>query len=232
MTPAERRRLLDELAKATVGKLKAFFLAHGLAHEFDNPSNRVDNRPKKLADALDAAYRRDGDDRVLLDAVEVFELGDLIAGYVAPGLPELVEDLQQHADWAHVQRALTTAAAEAYTNPAGAITASRSAIESVCKHICEECGIEYKDADDLSALYKKTAKALNLAPEQHGSDAVLRQTLQGAVSVIGGMAALRNAFGDAHGKSKGMPDTPEPYGVLAVNLAAGVTRLLLYAHEQ
>jgi hypothetical protein len=223
---------LDTLAARTAGELKAFFVAHHLGGAFENAQNRGDNKRKKLSDAVDAAERRDGDERVLRAAVDAFGLGHLLAAYVAPGLPRLVEELTQRTDWVNVQQVLTAAATEVYTDPAGAITASRSTIESVCKHICAERGVEYKDSDDLPVLYKKTALALNLAPEQHGDDAVVRQTLQGAVTVVSGLAALRNAFGDAHGKSKGFPGTPEAYGVLSVNMAMGVTRLLLDAHGQ
>jgi hypothetical protein len=224
--------VMDALAKSTGGALKSFFVAHGLGDAFENKQNRVDNRPKKVADAIAAAERRDGDERVLLAAVDAFELGHLIAAYVVPGLPELISAVQQRPGWENVQRMLTAAAAEAHTNPAGAITASRSAIESVCKHICDERGADYKDSDDLPVLYKKTLQALNLTPEQPDIDRAVQQTLQGAVTVVYGLAALRNAFGDAHGKGKGVPGTPEAYGALAVNMATGVTGLLLDAHNQ
>lgn len=224
--------MLDALAQYTAGELKPFFVAHGLGQAFENDRNRYDSKRKKIADAIDTAERRDEDDRVLRAAVDEFGLGELLTGYVTPGLPQLVEELTQRVDWENAQRALTAAGAEAHTNPAGAVTASRSVIESVCKHICEERGVEYKDADDLSVLYKKTVRALNLAPEQHGDDAAVRQTLQGAVTVVNGLAALRNAFGDAHGKGKGMPDIPDSYGLLAVNMATGITRLLLDTHDQ
>lgn len=220
------------MAKRTAGDLKSFFVAYGLGSAFENDRNRFEGKPKKIADAIDAAELRDGDERVLRAAVDEFGLGELLAAYVTPGLLELVEELEQRADWYNVQRALTAAAAEAYTDPARAITASRTAIESVCKHICEERSIEYKHSDDLPSLYKKTVQALNLSPEQHTNDAAARQTVQGAVTVVAGMAALRNAFGDAHGTGKGAPDVPEAYGVLAVNMATGISRLLLDAHDQ
>jgi Abortive infection C-terminus len=227
----ERSRLLETLAKYRSGDLKSFYVAHDLGYAFENERNRGGSKRKKIADAVDVAERQDGDDRVLLAAVDEFGLGDLLAAYVTPGLPELVDELANRADWVNVEEVLK-AAAEAYTDPAGAIAASRVAIESVCKHICDERSIEYKDSDDLSALYKKTVRALNLAPDQHGDDAAVRQTLQGAVTVVGGIAALRNAFGDAHGKGKGEPATPEAFAVLAVNMATGITRLLLGAHGQ
>jgi Abortive infection C-terminus len=231
VTPTERSSLLQALAEHRGGELKSFFVAHGLGSAFENERNRGDSKRKKIADAIDVAERRDGDDSVLIAAAGEFGLGDLLAASVAPGLVDLVADLAQHADWVTVQEVLTAAAAEACTDPAGAITASRSAIESVCKHICDERHIEYKDSDDLSTLYKKVARTLNLAPEQHSDDGALRQTLQGAVTVIAGLAALRNAFGDAHGKGKGAPGTPEAFAILAVNMATGITRLLLDAHD-
>jgi hypothetical protein len=210
VTPAERRRLLDALAKPTAGDLKSFFVAHGLGYAFENERNRGDNKRKKVADTVDAAERRDGDDRVLRAAVETFGLGELLEAYVAPGLPQLVEEMNQRADWANVQRALTVAAAEAYTNPAGAITASRTAIESVCKHICEERGVDYKDTDDLPALYKRTVRAFNLSPEQHGDDAAVRQTLQGAVTVVNGLALSAMLLGmhTARARARQTPRTP------------------------
>jgi Abortive infection C-terminus len=223
--------VLEALAKRTAGDLKSFFAAHDLGFEFENDRNRFDTKSKKIADAVVAAERRDRGEYVLLDAVETFDLGHLIAAYVAPGLPELVDAVQQRADWGNVQRALTAAAAEAYTNPAGAITASRSTIESVCKHICGERSVAYSDSDTLPVLFKKTVRALSLSPDQQGNAAV-RQTLQGAVTVVDGLAAVRNSFGDAHGKGKGVPGTPEAYGALAVNMATGVTRLLLDTHRQ
>lgn len=228
MTPVERDRVLEALAEHSGGQLKSFFVAYSLGGAYENSTNRGDNKRKKIADAVQVAEDQDGDERVLLAAVEKFELGHLIAAYVAPGLDELISEVEQRPNWVNVQRALTAASAEAHTNPAGAITASRASIESVCKHICDERGVAYADSDDLSSLYKKTARVLNLAPEQHGDS--VRQTLQGAVTVVSGLAGLRNAFGDAHGKAPETPDTPEVYAAVAINMAAGVTRLLLDAH--
>lgn len=224
--------MLAALARHSGGDLKSFFLAHDLAYAFENDRNRADSKRKKVADAVDVAERRDGDDRVLRAAVDEFGLGELLAAYVSPGLSELINELEHHADWSGVQRVLTSAAAEVHTDPAGAITASRATIESVCKHICDERGIGYENSDDMSTLYKKTVRALNLSPSGHHNDTAIRQTLQGAVTVVAGIAALRNALGDAHGKGKAAQEALEPYAMLAVNMTAGITRLLLYVHDR
>jgi hypothetical protein len=80
--------VLDSLAKYTAGDLKSFFVAHDLGYAFENDHNRADNKRKKIADAVDSAKRHDGNDRLLLAAVDEFELGELIAAYVAPELPD------------------------------------------------------------------------------------------------------------------------------------------------
>ena len=48
-------------------------------------------------------------------------------------------------------------------DPEGAITAARTLLESVCKQILEECGVDYGDNADLPKLYGLTAKELSLA---------------------------------------------------------------------
>src|SRR5690606_11621432 len=52
-------------------------------------------------------------------------------------------------------------------DPEGAITAARSLLESTCKYVLDELSEGYSPTDTLPALYKKTAKALNLGADQH-----------------------------------------------------------------
>ncbi len=231
MTPDERQRLISALAEYKTGKLKTFFLSHDLAYPFENERNKYESKQKKVTDALAVAETRDGDDRVLRAAIGSFGLGDLVNDYVSPGLSELLQKIDEQSDWASVQNALMAAAANAFTDPASAITASRASIESICKHICEEQGVQYKNSDDLSTLYNKTIGALSQSPSAI-TDASLRQIMQGSVTIINGLAALRNTFGDAHGKGKEAPRTPESYGLLSVNIAVGITRLLLDLHSR
>lgn len=50
------------------------------------------------------------------------------------------------------------------TDPDGAITAARTLLESVCKHILDEAGVQYDDKADLPKLYRSMAEHLELAP--------------------------------------------------------------------
>jgi hypothetical protein len=83
----------------------------------------------------------------------------------------------------------------------GAITAARTMLESVYKHICDERGMTYESGWDLNRLYKAAASAMSIAPDQH-SEQVIKQILSGVTSVVGDLADLRNSMSDAHGRGK------------------------------
>ena len=115
-------------------------------------------------------------------------------------------------------------------DPDGAITASRALVESVCKLILDEKGVEYDDDAKLPVLYAKVASALNLAPSQH-SEKVFRQILGGCQSVVEGLGAARNRLSDSHGQGK-RPVRPAPrHAELAVNLAGAMSLFLVATSE-
>jgi hypothetical protein len=111
-------------------------------------------------------------------------------------------------------------------DPEGAITIARTLIESTLKYILDEQQISYNENSELSELYKKVAKSLNLAPEQH-QEKIFKQILGGASGIISGLGFLRNKLGDAHGKSKVQVKPKERHSELAVSLA-GSMALFLY----
>lgn len=112
------------------------------------------------------------------------------------------------------------------SDPEGAITIARTMIESVLKFILTQQDIEINDNIELSELYKKVAKSLNLAPEQH-QEKIFQQILGGANGIISGLGSLRNKLGDSHG-TNGLKIKPqERHSELAVNLA-GTMAIFLY----
>jgi hypothetical protein len=115
-------------------------------------------------------------------------------------------------------------------DPEGAITAARTLLESVCKHILGELGVAFGDNADLPKLYGLTSKELNLAPSQTTEEA-FKKILGGAHSVVDGIANLRNRLGDAHGQGKN-PVKPLPrHAELAVNMAGSMASFLLATFE-
>lgn len=137
-----------------------------------------------------------------------------------------VTDTLSSLDSAEVSDLWQKAIERCDTDPTGAITAGRSLVESACKNILDELGVDYKDSDAATSLYKKVAKELNLSPDQH-TEQVFKQVLSGASNVVGGMASVANEYGDRHGggKSKGKP-SPR-HARLVVNLAGSITAFLI-----
>lgn len=116
-------------------------------------------------------------------------------------------------------------------DPEGAITAARTLIESVLKHILDDQAIPYNESADLPVLYKKVAKSLNLAPELH-NEGIFKQILGGVSSVVTGLGALRNKLGDAHGKSKTNVKPSVRHSELAVNLAGSMSVFLFRSYSE
>lgn len=117
------------------------------------------------------------------------------------------------------------------TDSEGAITISRTILESVCKHILDAKGIQYNASKiELSELYKKTAKELNLAPEQH-NEQIFKQILGGCSAIVNGLGTLRNKLGDAHGKGQSAVKPNIRHAELAVNLAGSMALFLIQTYE-
>lgn len=132
----------------------------------------------------------------------------------------------ERLDAAHVHAVWSKALDRRETDPEGAITAARTLLETVCKHILDGAGIIYQDGADLPKLFKATAEVLNLAPSQH-TEQVFRQILGGCTSVVEGLGAMRNKLSDAHGKGS-LPVRPAPrHAELAVNLAGSMAAFLV-----
>lgn len=129
-------------------------------------------------------------------------------------------------DAAHVQAAWAKALDRRNGDPEGAITAARTLLESVCKHILDEARQPYDDGADLPQLYKRTAEFLNLAPSQH-TEKIVKQILGGCAAVVEGLGAMRNKLSDSHGKGRSGVKPAPRHAELAVNLAGATAAFLL-----
>ena len=124
----------------------------------------------------------------------------LEAGAASPG-DDAPTEMLDRLDWNEVQAAWRKALERKSTDPDGAITAARTLLESVCKHILDEANAPYDPKADLPKLYGLTAERLNLSPSQH-TEKVFKQILGGCHAVVEGLGALRSRVGDAHGQGK------------------------------
>lgn len=142
-----------------------------------------------------------------------------------------VSDRLDELDWDTVMRSWNSALDKVVSDPEGAITATRTTLESVCKHICDERAVVYEDGWDLARLYKAAASAMEIAPDQH-SEQIIKQVLSGVVTVVGGIGAMRNSLSDAHGRGKRAVRPAPRHAKLAVNAGFAVAGFLIDTHVE
>lgn len=152
-------------------------------------------------------------------------LDHLEGGGHAPNHTSVAEGLERF-DEPEVKAAWDKALERKGSDPAGAITAARTLLETVCKHILDEAGETYEKGVELPKLYRKVSEVMNLAPSQH-TEQVFKQILGGCTSVVEGLGSLRNSVGDAHGQGKRPVKPKERHAELAVNLAGSLALFLV-----
>ena len=136
----------------------------------------------------------------------------------------------QAASLSSVQESWHKALERRANDAEGAITASRTLLESVCKHVLDSTGEPYDDSADLPKLYALTAKQLNLSPSQH-TEQLFKQILGGCQTVVEGLGAMRNRHSDAHGKGASGTKPAPRHAELAVNLSGTMATFLLQTWE-
>jgi hypothetical protein len=142
---------------------------------------------------------------------------------------DLISDALRSYDESDVHRVWRKALLRSATDPDGAVTAARTLLEEVCKHLLDE-GVEpgtaYGPTDDLPKLYRLASEKLNLAPSQHSEEA-FKRILGGCASVVEGLGSLRNKIGDAHAKGKRPLRVLPRHAHLAVNFAGAMALYLV-----
>lgn len=143
----------------------------------------------------------------------------------APGVAPITEVLEAF-DPDHVHAAWQKALDRRATDPEGAITAARTLIETVCKHILDDMQEPYPADADPAKLWALAAEKLNLAPHQQ-QEQTFRAILGNCQSIVNYMATIRNRIGDAHGQGR-RPIKPKPrHAELVVNLAGTMAAFLI-----
>lgn len=185
-----------------------------------------------------AAHRTCEHGESLVDSVFVVEglthRGTLEISGVLDHTP-LDESMRSHIDrFDHVavrdawQRALD----RRKVDPAGAITASRTLLETVCKHILDSRSISYASTSiELHDLYRLVANELKLSRESNAEEGVKR-LLGGCSSIVTGVGMLRNKLGDAHGAGIGATLAMAEEAELAVNVAGSIAVFLMATDQR
>lgn len=111
-------------------------------------------------------------------------------------------------------------------DPRGAITLARTLLEDVCKWILDEAQADYADNADLPALYRKLAKVLRLAPDDH-TEQTFKQLLGSCQQIVELLGSLRSKLGDAHSPGPKKAKPQPRHAELAVNLSGTMATFLV-----
>jgi hypothetical protein len=158
---------------------------------------------------------------------QIAELRSMLIADATPGAMAASDRLEELGDWHSVSRSWEAALAKAVTDLEGAITATRTTLESVCKHICDERSAPYEHGWDLSRLYRAACSVMELALDH--SEQIIKQILSGS---DGGERAGgdENTLSDAHGKGKHSVRPAPRHAKLAMNAGFAVAGFLIDSH--
>lgn len=155
----------------------------------------------------------------------------VLENWSATPIAETGSRLLSIVDSAHVAAYWRKTLERLPSDPEGAITVAKSLLESVCKHILDERGIDYRENQSLPALYESAASALGIFPNKKNDEATTK-ILGGCVTIVGGLANLRNKLSDAHGKGKSSSSASRVQAELAVSMSGAVSVFLISTFEE
>jgi hypothetical protein len=216
--------ILERAGFLTCSRVKLFQFLEDLLH----PIRRDPEEQERIAAKLNPILGRDGywlAPSGRISGYPVYKFRETTAIGVQPA-DELISQALVSFDEGGVHLAWQKALHRRMSDPEGAITAAKTLLETVCKHIIDEAGESYGENDDLPKLYSTAAEGLNLAPSQH-SEKVFKSILGNCQSVVGNLAGLRNKLGDSHGQGKRYVRPQARHAELAVNLAGSMAMFLV-----
>lgn len=193
----------------------------------------VRNAPETAA-AMVSAYndtlRRDGH-----ELIEVDRFGDRIiygwrqiSAYHAPKTLTLTQtpDLTENAV---LRRHLDLIDRDLNTDPAAVISSCKNLIESQCKIVLTDLGIDFSERDELPALFANVAAALAINANavddsKRGSEAV-RKAMRALSTLVQSVAEARNSIGDGHGTATESPANPK-HARLVFNTTVAISQFI------
>lgn len=220
----ENGEILEQAGFPTCSQARMFTFLEDVLY----PARRDEQDQEAIAVKLNPILRRDG---VFLarsgqvSGYPTYKATNTAATGAQPA-DDLISKTLSSFDESGVHTAWQKALERRVSDPEGAITAAKSLLETVCKHIIEETGGTYGANDDLPKLNGIASECLNLAPSQH-SEPIFKAILGNSQAVISGLAAVRNKLGDSHGQGKRAVKPSARHAELAVNMAGTVALFLI-----
>lgn len=166
---------------------------------------------------------------------------DFIDGRIVPisGIARVadVRDAAQELQAPHLAETIHRLEGALDADPALAIGSAKELVETCCKTILRERGInEDLDKLELAQLVKRTTKELDLVPDAvpetaKGADSI-RRVLANLAAVTQGLAEIRNLYGTGHGKDGKRRGLGPRHARLAVGAASTLVTFLFDTHRE
>ncbi|MBC9031824.1 abortive infection family protein [Sphingomonas sp. JC676] len=216
------RELLERLGLMTASRALLFRFLEASVH----PTAIDDGIQKARVERINAHLQHDGYRLARTGSISGSAVFTIAAHAVGSPADAAISSALQRFDPDLIHGRWSAALDRRAHDPAGAITLARTLLEDVCRWLLDELGESASDQDDLPALYRKLAKALKLAPDDH-SEQVFKQILGSCQSVVESLGALRNKLGDAHGGGRKRAKPAARHAELAVNLSGSMATFLV-----
>ncbi|CAE6760683.1 abortive infection family protein [Paraburkholderia aspalathi] len=138
-------------------------------------------------------------------------------------------------DPGYVSQQITRMEAALDNDPTLAIGTAKELVESCCKTILSERGVEFGNGATLPELVKLVAKELRLTPDGIPDEAkaseTIKRLLSNLASITQGVSELRNHYGTGHGKAAGARGLQPRHARLAVGAASTLAVFLAETHN-
>lgn len=151
------------------------------------------------------------------------------AGSSAPA--RTLEAILRERDFAGIQEEFERAVRSIDEDPRSAATAACAIIESMCKVVIEDEGIEMPTDQSIKPLWKAASTKLRLDPSSIADDD-LKKILSGMISIVDGLGSFRTHVGSAHGQGRKSYALQPRHARLVVNAASGLVSFVLETWDE
>ncbi len=139
------------------------------------------------------------------------------------------------ADAGYVAQQITRMEAAVENDPGLAIGTAKELVESCCKTILGQRGVDIPQRADLPQLVKLTSRELALTPddipEQAKAADTIKRLLSNLATITQGIVELRNRYGMGHGKEATAKGLTSRHAKLAVGAASTLAVFLIETHR-
>jgi hypothetical protein len=151
-----------------------------------------------------------------------------------PGIAAAKQVLNR-IDTSYVARQITRMESSVVNDPELAIGTAKELVETCCKSILQERGVQVPNNADLPQLAKLTSKELQLTPndipEAAKASDTIKRLLSNLATITQGIAELRNQYGTGHGRIGTAGGLTSRHAKLAVGAASTLAVFLVETHQ-